>query len=94
MEKELEDLVAIIETIEYTTDDAYMESIKQDGQPVLAMIEMRKLQKTVKKIIEECEGDKRELDQYNVYSRYARCISREISLIDKVIKSMELPGRE
>ena len=94
MEKELEDLVAIIETIEYTTDDQYMTSIREEGSPVLAMVEMRKLQKSVRKIIEECEGDKRELDKYNVYSRYARCITREILLIDKVIKSMELPGVE
>ncbi len=94
MEKELEDLVAIIETIEYMTPDAYMQSIRDEGQPVVALAEMRKLQKSVKKVIEECEGDKRMLEMYNVYSRYARCISREIILIQKVIDSMELPGRE
>lgn len=89
MDKELEDLVAIIDAIEYTTDDAYMASIREEGQPVVALAEMRALHQSARKILTECEGDSHELDRYNVYSRYVRCIGREISLIEKVIDSME-----
>jgi hypothetical protein len=90
MEKELEDLVAIIETIECTDDNAYMQSIREEGQPVVALAELRELQKSVKKIIEECADDVKEIDQYRVYKRYSRCIARELVLIQKVVDSMEV----